>query len=60
MECANPNEREFFALETTVGAVRDVFGVPSFESGGLTDEGCLDLLVAFVDHCDVQKKSGSH
>lgn len=45
------------ALKITIDAVRDVFGVKSFEDGGLTAQECLTLLVGFFLYLESQKKS---
>ncbi len=40
-------------------SVREVFGLPSVEKGGLTETGCWDLLLAFRNYCDGVKKNTS-
>lgn len=58
-EIANPDETSFESFDRTVAAVRDVFGVPAFEAGGLTDEGCVFLLAEFGDYVADEKKNGN-
>lgn len=47
------------AMERISHVVRDVFGIPLFDDGGLTVAECLGLLTGFYAWCESQKKSGS-
>lgn len=50
---------ELTAFKTIGEAVREVFGIPAVEKGGLTETGCWDLLLAFREYCDGVKKNTS-
>lgn len=45
------------AIGVVAAATRDVFGVPSFEDGGLTEQECLELTVQFFSWIDEVKKN---
>jgi len=47
------------AIKTTVGAVRRIFGLKSFEAGGLTSQECLELLAVYFLYEESLKKSTS-
>ena len=50
------------ALQITLGAVRDVFGVPAWseKTPGLTQQETIDLLDRFVTYLDDLKKNIKH
>lgn len=50
---------DFEALQITVDAVREVFDVPAFESGGLTQAECVELLGDFTEYLHGVKKNTS-
>lgn len=45
-------------MKLTADAVREVFQIPAFEFGGLTDLGCMGLMDTFRDFLDNVKKNG--
>lgn len=50
---------ELEAFRLIGSAVRTVFGIPTVESGGLTERECLDLLTGFRQYLGDVKKNGS-
>ena len=59
LEWKIPEEKDFTSWRKSVDAARDVFGVPRFEDGGLTESELSGLLVDFTAYLGVQKKSGN-
>lgn len=45
------------AMRIGADAIRRCLDIPSFARGGLTEEECLDLMIAFFDYTAVLKKN---